>query len=599
MLPVSAHQAGFASASAKIRPSELPPRAAPHDAIAVHDTTALARGTAPTRPRYTRPLTRPPSIATHVMRLESLAVLLLLAATPAAQGKRGPVHRPTDFTIHADTQDPTNLVVKFVEGSAVRLRGGVFVGGPGVHTGAVNALILDATSVERLLLRGEADVDAERAAIIAALGPARVAALEPPADLNLYYRVRAADPVAGVALWKALLALPLVETAFLDTPPGYHADPGDIPPTTADFSPQQGYLGAAPNGIDARVARVIPGGRGERLQICDIETGLILDHEDIPQAIAANVIGPNPTPRDHGLAVAGEMLGDKNGYGITGGVYRARYKFHSHQSINWASSVNTAAANSQPGDIIVLEVQLPCPVTNSSVCPMEGRQDVFDAVRNATMAGKHVIAAAGNGTQNLDSASFGGAFDRNVRDSGAIIVGASNGVQLARASFSNYGSIVDANGWGFNVVTTGYTDLFYPNNDVRQKYTATFSGTSSATPIVTSAAAATISAARQQLGRTITIPEVRALLRANGTDIPGGLIGKRPDLAQLFAAIGLPDGLTLRSEANLGQVLTSTSRAMPVTRTSCSSPPAPRRSRSVSGACCWIRRRSPSPRAAP
>ena len=42
----------------------------------------------------------------------------------------------------------------------------------------------------------------------------------------------------------------------------------------------------------------------------------------------------------------------ENGYGITGGVYRARYKFHSHQSINWASSVNTAAANSQPGDII-------------------------------------------------------------------------------------------------------------------------------------------------------------------------------------------------------------------------------------------------------
>jgi subtilisin family serine protease len=187
---------------------------------------------------------------------------------------------------------------------------------------------------------------------------------------------------------------------------------------------------------------------------------------------------------------------------------------------------------------------------------MEGRQDVFDAVRNATMAGKHVIAAAGNGTQNLDNAAFNNAFNRTVRDSGSIIVGATNAGTLARASFSNYGSIVDANGWGFNVTTTGYTDLFFGNSDPRQKYTAVFSGTSSATPIVTSASAATISAAKQQLGRVISVSELRALLRAHGTDVPGGLIGRRPDLVRLFAAIGLPDGLTLQNEANVGQTLT-------------------------------------------
>jgi len=493
--------------------------------------------------------------------LLTLAVTFPLLALPASgQGKRGPVHRPAVFTIDPATQDPTNLVVKFVEGSGVRLRNGTFIGAAGVDVGDINALALRAQSVARLFLRPEADLDREREDLIAALGPARIAALEPPADLNLYYRLRTADAAAGVALWRALLQLPIVETAFPDTPPGYAADPvlapEDIPPTTPDFAAQQTYFTPAPNGIDTRVARVIPGGRGERLQICDIETGLIVAHEDIPQAIAANVIGPNPNPTDHGQAVAGEMLAEKNAYGVTGGVYKARYKFHSHQGINWASSVNTAAANSQPGDIVVLEVQLPCPVTGGSVCPMEGRQDVFDAVRNATMAGKHVIAAAGNGTQNLDSASFNNAFNRSVRDSGSIIVGATNAGALARASFSNYGSIVDANGWGFTVTTTGYGDRFFGGNDPRQKYTATFSGTSSATPIVTSAAAATISAAEQQLGRTITIPELRALLRAHGTDVPGGQIGKRPDLAQLFAAIGLPDGLTLQNEANVGQTQT-------------------------------------------
>lgn len=491
------------------------------------------------------------------MRYSTLLVAGLIAGVPlAAQGKRGPVYRPTTFGINPATQDATNLVVKFVEGSGVRLRVGQFVGGPGVDLAAVNALLLRASDVTRLFLRTEVELDRERAGLIADLGPARIAASEPPADLNLYYRLRVATADAGVALWRALVALPIVETAFPDTPPGYHADPDDIPPPTPDFTAQQTYFTPAPNGIDTRVSRVIPGGRGEKLQICDIETGLIVNHEDVPQAIAANVIGPMNIATDHGLAVAGEMLADKNGYGVTGGVYRARYKFHSHLSANWASSVNTAAANSQPGDIIVLEVQLPCPVTNSSVCPMEGRQDVFDAVRNATMAGKHVIAAAGNGTQNLDSASFNNTFNRAVRDSGSIVVGATNAGALARASFSNYGSIVDANGWGFNVTTTGYTDLFYGASDPRQKYTATFSGTSSATPIVTSAAAAVISAAKQQFGRVITIGEVRALLRAHGTDVPGGLIGKRPNLVQLFAAIGLPNGLTLRNEVNVGQTAT-------------------------------------------
>ncbi|HLU39405.1 MAG TPA: S8 family serine peptidase, partial [Planctomycetota bacterium] len=456
-------------------------------------------------------------------------------------------------------QDPTNLIVKFVEGSGVRWRDGQFVGVPGVNLAEVNALMLrHTTSVSRLFLRSEADLDRERAEVIAKLGPAVLAEIDPPADLNLYYRARTATAEHGMALWRALLALPVVETAFLDTPPGYQADPvvevDDIPPTTPDYSGQQTYFDAPPSGINLRVARVIPGGRGEQLQICDIETGLILNHEDVPLAIAANVIGPNPTPTDHGLAVAGEMVADKNGYGVSGGVYRSRYKFHSHQSINWASSVNTAAANSQPGDIIVLEVQLPCPA-GGNVCPMEGRQDVFDAVRNATMAGKYVIAAAGNGSRDLDNPIYNNAFNRAVRDSGSIIVGATDGANLVRASFSNYGSIVDANGWGQNVTTTGYGDLFYPQGDARQKYTRTFSGTSSATPIVTSAAAATLSAARQQLGRTISIAELRTLLRTHGTDVPNGSIGKRPDLAGIFAAIGLPNGLTVRTEANIGQTL--------------------------------------------
>lgn len=487
----------------------------------------------------------------HVPSRALGAVVTLVVAALPAQGHRGAVHKPTSFAVDTTWQDPTNLVVKFVNGSAVRLRAGKFVATQGHDVTAANTLCERSTAIERLFARSEAELDQDHAAIEQRVGAAWIAEFGPPTDLNLWYRIRAADADTGVALWRALVALPIVETAFPDTPPGWQADPQDLPPVTPHWWAQQGYQSAAPNGIDTFVSRVIPGGRGEQLQICDVETALRLDHEDVPLAIAANVIGPNPMSTYHGLAVAGEMIADKNGYGVSGGVYRARYKFHSHQSANWASSVNTAAANSQPGDIIVLEVQLTCP-NGSSVCPMESRQDVFDAVRNATMAGKHVIAAAGNGNQNLDNAAFNQAFNRAVRDSGSIIVGATPNAALTRASFSNYGSIIDANGWGGGVYTTGYGDLFFPNGDIRQTYTATFSGTSSATPIVTSAAAATISASKQQLGRVITIPELRALLRAHGTDVPGGQIGKRPDLRQLFAALGIHRGLRLQNEAGLG-----------------------------------------------
>ena len=93
------------------------------------------------------------------MRVSTLAFtsLALFAAALPAQGKRGPVQRPTEFTVNPATQDPTNLVVKFVEGSGVRLRGGQLVGNAGVDLGAVNALMLRTSAVTRLFLRAEQD----------------------------------------------------------------------------------------------------------------------------------------------------------------------------------------------------------------------------------------------------------------------------------------------------------------------------------------------------------------------------------------------------------------------------------------------------------
>jgi hypothetical protein len=164
------------------------------------------------------------------------------------------------------------------------------------------------------------------------------------------------------------------------------------------------------------------------------------------------------------------------------------------------------------------------------------------------------VEAAGNGSADLDNAAYGGLFNTAVRDSGAIIVGATNGVQLVRAGFSTFGSRIDANGWGYNVTSSGYGDLFNPN-DVRQHYTSQFSGTSSASPMVTSTVIALRGAAKAQLSAAAAAAldgfAIRALLRLHGQPVPQ--IARRPDTRALLAAAGVTRGVSVRNEPQTGQ----------------------------------------------
>jgi serine protease len=500
-------------------------------------------------------------IRTLFILLLAILALPLQAQNPSAQrvsglGSRGPVTRPATLDVDPELFDSSRLIVKFVEGRRVRLRDGQLVefGEIGAKSRLLEATMaaLQGARIERLFTRSEEDLDRERERILLGLPEG----FDAPADLNNYYLVQVETAASGRALWARLLERSELETVFADHRVGTTGEPGDLPPTTPDFEARQSFWGEAPQGVGIRHAHQLDGGRGEELQVLDIELGLVLNHEDVPRAIAANVIGTMTLQRDHGLAVAGLLVAQHNGYGVQGGVYRAGFKFHSHESRNWASSVSVATANSRSGDVIVLEVQLAHPVTRRYV-PMEHRQDVFDAVRSATLQGIHVFAAAGNGSADLDDPAYQGIFDRSVRDSGAVLVGATDGASLQRASFSNFGSIVDVNGQGLNVTSTGYTDLFHPGSDPRQRYTSQFSGTSSATPIATSAGAAVLSAAKRQLRRVLSPLELRDLLRKHGTPVPGGKIGLRPDCKQLLAALGLPQGLGLRGLRSFaGQTMT-------------------------------------------
>jgi hypothetical protein len=81
-------------------------------------------------------------------------------------------------------------------------------------------------------------------------------------------------------------------------------------------------------------------------------------------------------------------------------------------------------------------------------------------------------------------------FQRDLIDSGAILVGAGvpphsvhgsgSGPERSRLYYSNCGNAVGAQGWGNDVVTTGYGGLIDPTLDEDQWYTRRFKGTSSA-----------------------------------------------------------------------------------------------------------------------
>ena len=83
----------------------------------------------------------------------------------------------------------------------------------------------------------------------------------------------------------------------------------------------------------------------------------------------------------------------------------------------------------EAGDVILIEQQMcVCGRTCNAQCsgcgPVEWQQATFDAISLATAQGISVVEAAGNGAVQLDAPDCLGLFDRNVRDSGAIIVGA-------------------------------------------------------------------------------------------------------------------------------------------------------------------------------
>ena len=101
------------------------------------------------------------------------------------------------------------LLVKFVDGSGVRLRDGRLVSETGQDLSSLDSILATypGTRVERLFQRPEADLAAEKAAAEARTGL-------PQPDLNLHYRLVLVEGVDADAVLAELDGLPVVEQAY-------------------------------------------------------------------------------------------------------------------------------------------------------------------------------------------------------------------------------------------------------------------------------------------------------------------------------------------------------------------------------------------------
>lgn len=443
--------------------------------------------------------------------------------------------------------EPNLIEILFAAESSVRLRGGALVD---LRTNALDGVEkvlsgIEATEWLRICDVPERTLDEMQSRGMANTGSSVY-------NLNNIYRLRFDDRDGAVDVWKLAADLEALPGVVLARPvPKPMALP--VPP---DYDPLQGYNNSAsaiPVGIDARYAGTLPGGDGTGVTICDLEYGWNYGHADVTKAVGSQ-INTNVilSERDHGTAVIGQLVADNNGWGTKGSCYGSSLRtcgtitgepLNPPYTWNVPGALAVAIANLSAGDIILLEQQWDYTGNNGFV-PIEwwmnyypGPQTyngVYAAIVNAVANGIHVVEAGGNGNVDTDYMTWFG-------DSGAIIVGAGGAYSwndLERLSFSSYGSRFNLQGWGQNVVTTGYGDL-YNTEGPNLYYTGTFGGTSSASPIV---AAAVACVQGYYLANVYPVPlpplSMRALLMNTGTPQRGGFgsgrIGPRPNV---YAAI--------------------------------------------------------------
>jgi subtilisin family serine protease len=335
---------------------------------------------------------------------------------------------------------------------------------------------------------------------------------------------------------RALREAPEVEIAYVEQPTPPPLNPSDDP-----RSANQGYLNAAPGGINAR--SVWDSADGSGVGVVDLEQGWTLNHEDLAAAGITIISGVSNAYHGHGTAVLGQLVGVDNTIGGIGiapaATTRVVSQWRTATIYNTAEAILSAVAAMNTGDVLLLEAQSDYG-TGTRLFPVEVEQAAFDAIELATSQGIVVVEAAGNGNEDLDQ--FQDVLGRRIlnrssqdfRDSGAIMVGAaSSATPHQRLYFSNHGSRIDCFAWGENIDTCGDGWMGTATN----AYTTSFGGTSGASPIVTGAAVL-FQSLRIKQGLARYDPATMRALLANANNTPSAnpavdRIGVMPDLLSI------------------------------------------------------------------
>ena len=427
-------------------------------------------------------------------------------------------------------------------------------------------------------------------------------------DLSIFYKVTVPDEELK-SMVRKLRKLEVVQSAYVkpgveltikdntiesrqsnESRDGLESD--DLVTSTITPNFTQGHLGSvAEGGMGVPCAWLIAGGKGAGINIIDAEGAWNFSHEDLPENVGERLAIDESEVRDeigwrhHGTAVLGVLGGDSNSFGITGicpeAFVRTISVFGNSQGtppVTWTAgaAIVCAADNLNAGDILLLEHHLPGPrakfetqETQLGYIPIEWWPDNLAAIQYATDKGVIVVEAAGNGNEDLDDDIYNdrdelfpgwseNPFRRNGVDSKAIVVGAGfppvgivtlndQWADLSRVRSSNYGSMVDAQGWGGGVVTSGFGGLG-SNTDENRLYTSAFDGTSSAAAMVAGAVGCLHGILRARGSAPLAPLELRALLRDDNINSaqqigefsgdPGLVrIGPRPNLCKLIAEL--------------------------------------------------------------
>lgn len=324
---------------------------------------------------------------------------------------------------------------------------------------------------------------------------------------------------------------PVTQPLFNDSSRSHRVRSLTPPTATPDFSAKQTYLDAG-YGMNVRAAWALEN-TGSNVNIRHLDFGVYHNHEDLKGNITVVASRSESEDCNHGTASTGIIAAVKNTLGVTGIAHGAKFYFYD------TDYLDLIVKDALPGDIVSLNVQFSI---NGTYVPVTTNKSWWDKINALVNRGVVVILAAGNGGDDLRNLAE---FD-DYGDNGSMLVGACEHDTGRSCYFSNYSHSTSlVNSWGdWSVTSTGYGSLQMAENE--RSYCDDFSGTSSATPLVSGALALIQSYAKNNYGVYFNAHQMRdVIVKTGGNEGVVDGIGYRPNIV---AAMKYIDTLLQTSE---------------------------------------------------